>query len=115
MEIRESVFEKQFVDKLESMGAWVVKLLPSVAGLPDRIVLLPYGRLVFVELKQERGRVRPIQTAIHGKLRQLGFDVRVIRPSRAKAFYQECKELMQADAIGDMLSIKPDKVEELLP
>ena len=91
--VREASFERSFVDQLEKMGAWVVKLLPSVAGLPDRMVLLPYGRCVFVELKTSTGRVRPIQVAIHNKLRSLGYDVRVIRPHQASAFYLECEQM----------------------
>lgn len=108
---REANFERRFVDRLEGMGAWVIKLLPSIAGLPDRMVMLPYGRIVFVELKTNTGRVRPVQTAIHNKMRTLGFDVRVIRPNQAEAFYKECEELKQADAIEDMLMDKPEEVE----
>lgn len=106
--VREATFESSFVDKLEGLGAWVIKLLPSVAGLPDRLVLLPYGRLIFVELKTNTGRVRPIQTARHNKLRTLGFDVRVIRPNQANAFIKECEELIRIDGINDMLQEKPD-------
>lgn len=75
------------------------------------MVMLPYGRIVFVELKTNTGRIRPVQTAIHNKMRTLGFDVRVIRPNQAEAFYKECEELKQADAIEDMLMDKPEEVE----
>jgi hypothetical protein len=47
-------------------------------GWPDRIVLLPKGVLVFVELKRPvGGKFEPLQERIHDKLRKLGFTVYV--------------------------------------
>lgn len=47
---------------------------PGWAGVPDRIILLPGGRIVFVELKRPKGGVISSQQKWWAdKLRQLGF------------------------------------------
>ena len=38
-------------------GLWLKWVSPGMAGVPDRILIAPGGRVVFVELKQERGRL----------------------------------------------------------
>lgn len=76
--VREKRVEQVLSEGVKSRGGWAIKLLPSVSGLPDRMVLLPPGRLVFVELKSPTGTVAPHQTVIHGRLRRLGFEVYVL-------------------------------------
>lgn len=57
-----------------------MKFLPDFArGFPDRIVLLPGGRLVWAELKRPRGGVlSPSQLVQHTVLRRLGQRVEVV-------------------------------------
>ena len=43
--------EAKLTQVTKAMKGWAIKLLPSVSGLPDRLVLLPGGRVIFVELK----------------------------------------------------------------
>ncbi len=50
----------------------------SLAGLPDRLVLLPLGKVAFVELKAPGKKPRKLQRIIHERLRSLGFKVYVI-------------------------------------
>lgn len=59
-------------------GCWALKLWPSVAGLPDRLVLTPGGRVRFVEFKTPGGRTSPIQRRVFALLDKMGFHVRVI-------------------------------------
>lgn len=61
-------------------GGMCVKFLPDfVKGFPDRLVLLPGGRVVFVETKRpDGGRVDEIQKLRQAQLRKLGFDARII-------------------------------------
>lgn len=47
-------------------------------GLPDRLVLLPDGKMFFAELKAPGKKPRPEQVRVHESLKRLGFDVRVI-------------------------------------
>ena len=48
---------------------------PGWAGVPDRIVLLPGGRMAFVELKRPGQKMRPLQMRRKKQLEHLGFKV----------------------------------------
>ena len=47
-------------------------------GVPDRMVMLPHGRIGFVEVKAPGESPRPLQTHRHRQLRALGFPVFVL-------------------------------------
>ena len=66
--------------RVEKAGGMCVKFLPDFArGLPDRIVLLPGGVLVWVETKRPQGGVlSPVQKVQHVLLRRLGQRVEVV-------------------------------------
>ena len=51
---------------------------PGLDGMPDRLALLPGGRMAFVEVKASGKKPRPLQEARHRMLRQLGFKVYVL-------------------------------------
>lgn len=51
---------------------------PGMAGIPDRLVLLPRGRIYFVELKAPGKNLRPLQLKRKRQLEALGFKVYVI-------------------------------------
>lgn len=51
---------------------------PGNNGVPDRIVIIPGGRIIFVELKAPGKKPTALQQVQHDKLRALGCDVRVI-------------------------------------
>lgn len=59
-------------------GGISIKLVPTVAGLPDRLVLLPGGGFHLVELKSPVGRLRPIQVVTHERLAEMGHPVVVL-------------------------------------
>ena len=77
--------EKDIEQKLRKMvekhgGLCLKWVCPGWSGVPDRIVLLPRGRVMFVELKRPKGgKVSPMQEWWARKLRSLGFEVMVIR------------------------------------
>lgn len=55
------------------------KLQPGLSkGIPDRMILLPGGRIFLVELKAEDGTVDPLQKVWHANAAQLGTDVIVL-------------------------------------
>lgn len=77
--MQESTVEKYLVSQTKKAGGWAPKFIsPGVSGVPDRIVLLPGGKIFFAELKRPGARARPLQQAIHRKLQDLGFAVYVI-------------------------------------
>ena len=55
-----------------------LKLEGPVVGVPDRLVILPGGRIIFAELKQESGHVSPVQHIMIERLHRMGCDVRVL-------------------------------------
>ncbi len=75
----EAAVEKKFVDGLKALGCLVWKFVsPGNAGAPDRLVVLPTGRVYFVELKQETGRTSALQQLQHKRLREHNADVAVL-------------------------------------
>lgn len=71
--------EGYFVTKVRKAGAWPVKLTsPANAGMPDRLVLWPEGKVNFVELKRPGGKARPLQVVQMERLEDMGFTALVI-------------------------------------
>lgn len=72
----ESCIERWLRKQIEAMGGKLFKWVsPGNDGVPDRILILPGGVIKFIELKTKTGRLLPIQTYIHKRLRDLGCDV----------------------------------------
>ena len=62
-------------------------------GAPDRLVVLPGGKLGFVEVKAPGQRPRPLQLARHRQLRKLGCYVAVLDdPSRVATILDEIEQ-----------------------
>lgn len=75
----EKTIENYLKKEIKNKGGLAVKLnSTTMAGLPDRMILLPKGIIFFVELKRPKGKARPLQLAVHRLLINLGFDVYVI-------------------------------------
>ncbi len=77
--IRESTVEKNLVKKVKAAGGTAYKFTsPGRKAVPDRLVLLPGGRVVFVECKAPGEQPRTDQVREHNRLRALGFKVVVL-------------------------------------
>lgn len=87
--MREKRVEQEFTRQVKRLGGWAVKILPSVSGLPDRMAILPGGRVVFVELKAPTGTVKPHQTVVHARLATLGCPVVVLATVEAVIAWAE--------------------------
>ena len=76
----EKELEAQLVTAINRRGGWCPKWTsPGTAGVPDRIVLLPGGRILFVEMKRPKGsRVGALQEYWRDVLTRLGFENRII-------------------------------------
>ena len=77
--MREKEIEQALVKAVRARGGTCPKFTsPGTDGMPDRIVLLPQGRISFVEVKAPGKKPRPLQIHRHEELRNLGFQVFVL-------------------------------------
>ena len=77
--MRVKTIEQHLVKAVKNSGGIAPKLVsPGFDGMPDRLVLLPGGKIGFVEVKAPGKEPRPLQVARHGLLRRLGFKVYVL-------------------------------------
>ena len=77
--MRESTIEKRLRKGIATRGGLCEKFTsPGRRSVPDRLVSLPGGRIVFVELKAPKKEPTALQAKDHARRRALGFDVRVI-------------------------------------
>lgn len=77
--ITEKQIEQKLVRAVRGMGGICPKLVsPGMDGMPDRMVLLPGGRIAFAELKAPGRNPRPLQVRRMAQLSRLGFRVYVI-------------------------------------
>lgn len=74
--MREKTVEQKLVKAVKSRGGICPKLVcPGFDGMPDRLVLLPDGKVGFVEVKAPGEMPRPLQVSRHNLLRSLGLQV----------------------------------------
>lgn len=77
--MKEKIIEQKFRMAVRAAGGVAVKFVsPGLDGMPDRLALLPGGRMAFVEVKAPGKKPRPLQQARHRMLRRLGFKVYVL-------------------------------------
>lgn len=77
--MREREIEEKLRLESQKRGGLAMKFVsPGLVGVPDRIVILPQGRLGFVELKAPGEKPRNIQVRRMEQLRKLGFLVYVL-------------------------------------
>ena len=78
--ILEKDLESRLVSIVKARGGVCLKwVCPGWAGVPDRIVLLPGGRIYFIELKRPKdGRLSERQKWWRERILGLGFDYCVI-------------------------------------
>lgn len=75
----EKDIEKLFRDEIKKAGGKAYKFTsPGNDGVPDRIVMLPDGRIVFVELKTDTGKLSRLQELQCRQIAELGQTVRVL-------------------------------------
>lgn len=94
--MREKVIEQKFREAVRSAGGVAIKFTsPGLDGMPDRLALLPGGRMAFVEVKAPGKKLRPLQEARHRMLRRLGFKVYVLDDeSQIGGIVDEIKNLL---------------------
>lgn len=77
--MREKVIEEYLRDQVKKLGGKAYKFVsPGNDGVPDRLVLLPGGRIFFVEMKALGKKTTPLQRVQAARIKELGFEVFVI-------------------------------------
>lgn len=77
--MNEKYIEQRLIREVKAARGICLKFVsPGWNGVPDRIVLLPGGRMAFVEVKAPGEKPRLLQEARHRMLRGLGFKVYIL-------------------------------------
>jgi len=75
----EKEIEKKLVKEVKNMGGIAAKFVsPGFDGVPDRLILLPEGKMAFIELKAKGKKLRPLQKRRIKQIQALGFSCYVI-------------------------------------
>ena len=94
--MKESQIERRLVEGVKRLGGMCLKFVsPGTLGVPDRIIITAKGRVIFVELKAETGRLTIIQRYVIGEMQKRGADARVVKG------IDEVKELLAEIEGGD--------------
>lgn len=65
--------ERRLVKGVTAIGGQAYKFVsPANRGVADRIVVLPHGRVWFVEVKTETGKLTPLQEVFRQEVQRLG-------------------------------------------
>ena len=89
--MREKEIEKILVNEVKRLGGRAYKWTsPGNDGVPDRIVILPDTRVIFVELKTDTGVLSPLQKVQISRLKKLGQWVEVVKGIQGlKGFFED--------------------------
>ena len=93
----EKTIEAKFKKQVEAIGCRCMKFVsPGFTGVPDRIILLPGGKVIFAELKAPGKKERRRQEYVQKLFRNMGFTVfsSVSTESQILEVVNKCKELM---------------------
>ena len=96
-ETSEKSLERGFVRRMKEKGLMVVKNQdPMMCGMPDRVVILPGGKVVWIEFKSRGKRPTELQDHQIERLRGMGHAVIVVSDKEsydmAEAFINGCLE-----------------------
>ena len=76
---KEQIIEQKLVKAVKKKGGLALKFVsPGYDGVPDRLILIAYGHIAFVEVKAPGEKPRPLQVNRINKIRNLGFKVFVL-------------------------------------
>lgn len=100
--ILEKELERRLRQKLKALGKGIQCLKfesPGCVGVPDRIILMPHGRTIFVELKRPGKKERVRQDYMQAILRSLGYTVysSVDSFDYVELIVDHCKEVLRRE------------------
>lgn len=75
----EKTIERHLVEGVKKLGGLCYKFTsPGTQGVPDRLIITALGRVIFVELKTDRGVLSKIQKYTINQMWKRHVDVRVV-------------------------------------
>ena len=75
----EKKLEQKLVKAVRNIGGLALKFVsPGCDGVPDRLILIAYGKVAFVEVKAKGKKPRPIQIRRINQIKNLGFLVFIL-------------------------------------
>lgn len=75
----EKKIEQKLVKAVRDIGGLALKFVsPGCDGVPDRLILIAYGKVAFVEVKAKGKKPRPIQIRRINQIKNLGFLVFIL-------------------------------------
>ena len=79
--VKEATIELILVNMVEARGGICLKITtPGRRGCPDRVAILPGGRVIWVEVKRPRGgRISPHQREYIRRFNVLGVEVAIVK------------------------------------
>jgi len=79
-------FQQQVIKEMEAKGYTVLKTIRlNKAGYPD-LQCLKEGKVIWIECKEEKDTLRPLQKKRIDELRQLGFEAYCVKKNKAKIY-----------------------------
>ena len=95
----ESQLEARLVQGVKALGGIAYKFVsPGNRGVPDRLVVLPGGRLLFAELKADGGRLSRLQAYQLESLRRLGAEVWTVWGGNGvQGFLDACRRYVKGE------------------
>ena len=94
--MQEKTLERKLREAVKKLGGRALKFSsPYYTGMPDRLILLPGGKVCFAEIKTTGKKLNDRQEAVLADLQKMGFLVTVIddQPS-LDWFLMKLKEVM---------------------
>lgn len=97
--LSEREVEKRLVDAVRAKGGKAYKFTsPGSSGVPDRLIILPNGKMGFVEVKAPGKKARPEQCYQQRRLEELGCYVAVLdNPDLIETIIKEIQEYDLSD------------------
>lgn len=92
----EGQIERRLKDRCKQEGMMCMKFVsPGYTGVPDRIILIHGGHVVFVELKAPKKVERTRQRIVQDRIRKMGLEVfsGVDSYDRVEEVIRRCKDL----------------------
>lgn len=95
----EKDIERFLVNSIKKLGGVAYKFVsPGNAGVPDRLIVMPGGKIYFVELKTEKGVPTVLQCRQMDRLFSLGCDVTLLQGlEQVKNFLARISEVKPGD------------------